>query len=47
MQPVAATSFAEDYKFEWVFYEAGLELKGEVNTVPMLSTSEIYLKTFS
>ena len=28
-QPVAATSSAKDYKFERVFYEAGLELKGE------------------
>jgi len=28
-QVVAATSSARDYKFEWVFYEAGLELKGE------------------
>jgi hypothetical protein len=28
-QAMAATSFAKDYKFEQVFYEAGLELKGE------------------
>jgi hypothetical protein len=28
-QPVAATSSAKDYKFERVFYEAGLELKGK------------------
>ena len=28
-QPVAATSSVKDYKFERVFYEAGLELKGE------------------
>jgi hypothetical protein len=28
-QPVATTSSAKDYKFERVFYEAGLELKGE------------------
>ena len=26
---VAATSSAKDYKFEQVFYEAGLELKGK------------------
>ena len=26
---VAATSSAKDYKFERVFYEAGLELKGD------------------
>jgi len=29
MQPVAATSSVKDYKFERVFYEAGLKLKGE------------------
>ncbi len=29
MQAVAATSSAKDYKFEQVFYKAGLELKGE------------------
>jgi len=28
-QAVAATSSTKDYKFEWVFYKAGLELKGE------------------
>jgi hypothetical protein len=28
-QARATTSFAKDYKFEQVFYEAGLELKGE------------------
>ena len=28
-QAVVATSSAKDYKFEQVFYEAGLELKGE------------------
>ncbi len=28
-QPEAATSSVKDYKFERVFYEAGLELKGE------------------
>jgi hypothetical protein len=26
---VAATSSVKDYKFEWVFYKAGLELKGD------------------
>ena len=26
---VASTSSVKDYKFEWVFYEVGLELKGE------------------
>ena len=29
MQAMSATSSAKDYKFERVFYEAGLELKGE------------------
>jgi len=28
-QPMAATSSAKDYKFERVFYKAGLELKGK------------------
>ena len=46
-QSVAATSSTKDYKFERVFYEAGLNSRARINTVPMLSTSEIYLKTFS
>ena len=46
-QPVAATSSAKDYKFERVFYEAGLELKGEDKYAAYVKHSGTYSKTSS
>ena len=46
-QAVAATSSAKDYKFERVFFEAGLELKGKDKYSAYVKHIRNLLETFS
>jgi hypothetical protein len=46
-QAVAATSSVKDYKLSGCSMKRGSNSRARINTVPMSSTSEIYLKTFS